>query len=174
MVEQNDERGIGVYIVFLHYLSERQSVDIALVVAADYRYVAERNGRITQHNYASLIVESACRLNPCQIFMIAETCHHGSLDAVELLRHTLLVERFDRAVDDVACHKHQVGILGIYHIHPSGKLLAVVIISEVEVGDKHNLPAVHSLCRLHGKTLTMLAVVVHIAINKDRQHHHSQ
>ena len=68
--------------------------------------------------------------------MVAQAGIDRSFDEAELFLVTALPDRPQRPVDDVTGYEHEVGMLGVDHIHPAGNLGLAVMVSGVEVAGK--------------------------------------
>jgi hypothetical protein len=82
---------------------------------------------------AGIAVELLCLRRACIVFMIAQAGIDGSLETMEFLRHSLFEQGTHAAIDDVARYQNEIRLLAIDHVYPSGKLLARVVIAQMEV-----------------------------------------
>ena len=112
---------------------------IRAVVASYYAQSLPLYHAVAQECYSCLVEEVLCIRCSCQIFVIAETRHHGGVKSSELLRNAFVVKRFRAIVYNIAGNEYQVGMLRVNHIHPPCYFRPAVVVPGMQVAHHHYL-----------------------------------
>lgn len=175
VVEQDAEVALLVDGSFCHYLRKRQTAEVGAVVAPDDAEVAEACHTVAQQVYAGFLVEALGLWLAAVILVVAQAGIHWGLQAVELLGHILLQQRAHADVDNVAANQYEVGMFGVYHVHPPPELRLAVVVAKVKVAQQHNPNARllvwgNALGGLYRNGFTRLVVVMRVAVAEDGEH----
>ena len=76
-----------------------------------------------------ILVELAGFRLSAEVFVIAQAGIDGSLQALELLMHTLFPQWAHATIDDVTGNKYRVRLLVVDDVHPAVQLVALVVVS---------------------------------------------
>ncbi len=165
------EDAVFAEVGLLHDDTQRIAVYVGAVVASDDAEVADYFARVLQQMDAGLLIELLGFGLTAIELVVAQTGIDRGVDTLKLLVHLLFDERTHAAIDDVAGYQHQVGMLSVNQVYPSGELAAAVMVAYVHVAQHDYLDG--SLQPLLGGQmylLTILLLIVQIAIEKDDEH----
>ena len=127
---------------------------------------------VTQQGDAGVVVKLECSGYAAVILVVAQTGHHGGLEASEGGCHILLEEGLYVPVDDVAADENEVGVLGIHQVYPAVELIDLVRIAQMQVRNHHHGHVFgQSLGGLHLDGLAHFVHVVQVAVGEDSGKH---
>ena len=142
MVEQNSKWLFCSIIAkpcLLHYITQRLAVSIGTIVPSYDTEVANPCHAVAQKCYPSLAIKLPRKRFATIILMVAKASIYGSLQPMKFLCHMLFQQGAHADVYDVACNKHDVWLLRIYHVNPSFEFRAAVVVAKVKIAEKYYL-----------------------------------